>query len=174
MEEISGVMDEKKVIEVRPQRERTEFSNLVYGKKVDVKRVVLRQIFRARCEKFHLIQTHKRTIFLFRYLVAFSAASRLRRNSVDICFENGFDELLPLVLVVVSDLLFWRDGWICRGPEDVVLHLHRIDPRGLPRGRRLQLNQLGQMRLILRGILRFPTRLLGQMKFIYSRPDKSL
>ncbi|GKE50403.1 hypothetical protein Tco_1481661, partial [Tanacetum coccineum] len=36
-----------------------------------------------------------------------SAVSRLRRNSVDICSPNRFDELLPPVLVVVSDLLFF-------------------------------------------------------------------
>nr|GEV50484.1 putative reverse transcriptase domain-containing protein [Tanacetum cinerariifolium] len=42
---------------------------------------------------------------------AFSAAFRLRRNSVDICSPNGFDELLPSVFVVVSDLLFMK-GWV--------------------------------------------------------------
>nr|GEX96055.1 hypothetical protein [Tanacetum cinerariifolium] len=64
---------------------------------------------------------------------AFSAASRLRRNLFDICSVNGFDELLPLVLVVVSDLLF-LNGWLCRITGDVVLDLHRLAPRGLPRG----------------------------------------
>ncbi|GJZ31938.1 hypothetical protein Tco_0576985 [Tanacetum coccineum] len=39
-------------------------------------------------------------------LIVESAASRLRRNSVDIISPIGFDELLPLVLIVVSDLLF--------------------------------------------------------------------
>nr|GEY80985.1 hypothetical protein [Tanacetum cinerariifolium] len=94
----------------------------------------------------------------------FSAASCLRRNSVDICSEIGFDELLLPVLVVVSDLLFWRDKWICRGPVDVVLHLHRIAPPGLPWGRRLRLKQPGQARPILCGISRFHTRRLGQTR----------
>ncbi|GKB59346.1 Fe(3+) dicitrate transport system permease [Tanacetum coccineum] len=39
-------------------------------------------------------------------LIVDSTASRLRRNSVDIISPIGFDELLPPVLIVVSDLLF--------------------------------------------------------------------
>ncbi|GKC96897.1 hypothetical protein Tco_1162339 [Tanacetum coccineum] len=47
---------------------------------------------------------------------ALSAASRLRRNSLDICSPNGFDELLPPVLVVVSDLVFWPGCLDLSGP----------------------------------------------------------
>nr|GEX20400.1 hypothetical protein [Tanacetum cinerariifolium] len=72
---------------------------------------------------------------------------------------NGFDELLSLVLVVVSDLLFWWEG-LYGGPRDVVLHLHRIAPRDLSRGLvRLRLDQLaqpGKTRPILHGALPRP------------------
>ncbi|GKC52021.1 hypothetical protein Tco_1074766, partial [Tanacetum coccineum] len=54
---------------------------------------------------------------------------------------------------------------------------HLEAPRRLPRGLvRLRLDQLaqpGKARPILHGISIFPTCLLGQTGFLYSRPDKS-
>ncbi|GJY24672.1 hypothetical protein Tco_0398330 [Tanacetum coccineum] len=44
-------------------------------------------------------------------------ASRLRRNLIDMWSVNGFDELLPLVLVVVSDLLFLAGRVALSGPR---------------------------------------------------------